>query len=425
MEGIIVLINFNDYLGGGETLMVRLSQYLQRNEIKFLAFCPTNSYLHTDLKKKGIHELSIKTVSCDPNYYYLIKSDRIKLVNEIKAKIGNQTSVRFVTYCMRDLYTAFALSSQFENCSITHLILHIQDDLYVGQTLVDKIIYKVFHLRQFCGVRNIEFNRKLLNVVNQQLSLISMAEIISKLWNNNFGIEIPDSHAVPLPSFIDLKEINSQELNTKKIIWIGRFVDFKIPALVSMIHFINNNEEYSLTIIGDGDKKKIFRYLEKYSLCTKRISFIGEVPYNQLGEIIRKHSIGYAMGTSLIELAEYRIPVVIALASYDHKFFKKQICGGLFYDKAKGCDGSDLVLVSPENITTTINDVILEIESDYQKAAQACYNFAKEGYSEEKNFELYIKIINQAKNISEKDKQIKIPNSSFVRRFLFRKNTKR
>ena len=52
MEEVIVLLNFNEYLGGGETLMVRFSEYLKKKKINFLVFCPTNSYIHSDLQKK-------------------------------------------------------------------------------------------------------------------------------------------------------------------------------------------------------------------------------------------------------------------------------------------------------------------------------------------------------------------------------------
>lgn len=421
MEEIIILINFNEYQGGGETLLVRFSEYLQRNNVKFLVLCGSNSFIYKELKKRNINDSNISITNLDYNYYYLNELERLKFINSLIPKIEGNRCVRLVTFCLRDLYTAFKLSYQFKNCSISHLILHIQDDLYLGQTLIDKILYKTFKIRWFSGKSIIEFNRKLLKNLNEKSGLISMAEIISEFWLRNFKIIIPNSHVVPLPSFFELKDIEYNEINEKKIIWIGRFVDFKIPAIVNMIDFVSNNQEYSLTIVGDGDKKKIIDYVKKNSLDLSRINFVGEVPYDKLGEIIKKHSIGYGMGTSLIELAQYKIPVIIALASYSHKFFDRQICGGLFYDKAKGCDGSDLMLISINDVKSTIKGAIAEIESDYQKAANACYKFAKENYSEDINFKLYTDIIMKSKSLSKEDKQINIPHSSFVRKILFNK----
>jgi len=424
MEGIIVLINFNEYQGGGETLLVRYSEYLQKNNIKFLSLCDKKSFIYKELKKRNINDTNIGVTDSDYNFFYLNELDRINFVNCLKEKIGKQTSVRLVTFCLRDLYTAFKLSYQFENCSISHLILHIQDDLYLGQTLLDKIKYKIFQIREFSGKINIDLNRRLLKRVNKNTGLICMAEIINNFWHQNFQIAIPNSHVVPLPSFVELKDIKYKTENEKKIIWIGRFVDFKIPSIVSMIEFVSSNKDYSLTIVGDGNKKKILDYVKQNSLDISRVNFVGEVPYHKLGEVIKKHSIGYGMGTSLIELAQYKLPVIIALASYTHQFFSRSICGGLFYNKAKGCDGSDLMLISPNDVKETIKIAIEEIECNYLKAAEACYDFAKENYSENTNFKLYTDIILNTELLSKEDKQVEIPYSSSIRRFLFNKYMK-
>jgi hypothetical protein len=42
---MIVLINLNDYLGGGETLIVRIAEYLQQVKISFKLICLENSYI--------------------------------------------------------------------------------------------------------------------------------------------------------------------------------------------------------------------------------------------------------------------------------------------------------------------------------------------------------------------------------------------
>lgn len=419
MEEIIVLVNFNEYQGGGETLFVRYSVFLQNQNIKFLALCKRNSFILKELKKRGIKNNNIGIVDMNCNFYYLNKTNRIRLIDTLKSKIEDTCVVRLVTFCMRDLYTGFELSTHFENCSISHLILHIQDDLYLGQTLFDKMVYKLFNIRIFSSRYNINFNRNLLTIVNQNLGLISMAEIINNYWHQNFKIDIPENYIVPLPSFVEMKENIFRTFNNKKIIWIGRLVDFKIPSIISMIEFVSCNTEYSLTIVGDGNKKPLFDYLKKISMDITRVNFAGEVPYHELGEIIKNHSIGYGMGTSLIELAKYRIPVVIALASYSHKYFDRQICGGLFYDKSKGCDGSDLILKKSGNFIPKIKDVVSEIENDYQKAANNCYYFAKENYSEDVNFQMYNKLITKSKFVSKSSKKNIIKHPSFIRKYFF------
>lgn len=421
MEELIVLVNFNSYLGGGETLMVRFCEYLQKKEVNYLAFCLKDSYIETDLYKRKIDKLLIKAFTTNPNFYYLSGEERKHFLNALTDNLRTNIKVRMVTFCMRDLYTAYAISLKFQQFSISHLVLHIQDDLYVGQTIFDKIYYKLTKKLHFNLIKNIQVNRRLVNIVNKNGGLISMADLISKFWRNRFGIEIPSDHVIPLPSFRAVSKDVKTKLNTKKIIWIGRIVDFKIPSILAMLDFIKLNQDYTLTIIGTGNKQKLLNYIQKNEIDLNRINFLGEIPYDKLEDLISQHSIGYAMGTSLVELAKYKMPVIVALANYEHSAFEKPICGGLFYDKDKGCDGSALMLTSQDQIKDTIVSCIKEIEKDYLNIATMCYEFAKNGYNEELNFAKYLDIIKHTSLLSIQDKNLKLPYPSIFRKLLFKK----
>jgi hypothetical protein len=125
------------------------------------------------------------------------------------------------------------------------------------------------------------------------------------------------------------------------------------------------------------------------------------------------------MGTSLIELARFRIPVVIALASYSHAPFSRSICGGLFFDQPKGCDGSDLAIYSEREIKTTIAKVISDIENDWVQAANACYGYALNNYAIEHNFSEYTRIIENTPLTSYSKKFIRIPTASLIRKLIY------
>lgn len=354
MGNSIVLINFNEYQGGGETLLIRFAEYMRKKNINYYIVCSTNSFIHKELIDRDFSRSTYYTTEKNYNTVYLNKKDRDFLICDLATKITNEAKVCLVSFCLRDLYTSFLLSRKVLNASVSHLVLHIQDDLFLGQTLFDKLFYLFFGTRKFSNHKNIKLNRAVLKIINSNKGLISMAEIINDYWYKQFQLLIPNQNIIPLPSFKKIPEIEYQKLNNKKIIWIGRIVDFKIPAIIAMIEFVSKNEEYSLTIVGDGSRKKITDYLNSKSLNVSRIKFEGEVPYKDLGEIIKGHSIGYAMGTSLIELAMYKIPVIIALASYDHMLLSNSICGGIFYDKPLGCDGSDLIFVDQKKINFNI-----------------------------------------------------------------------
>jgi glycosyltransferase involved in cell wall biosynthesis len=417
-SAVVVLVNLNVYLGGGETLMVRFAEYLKQKGVEFFCVCAEGGYAHKDLKLKGIEADSILPIESSPDYFYEGRVGRQALIDAITSKIQGRP-VRFVSFCMRDLYTVRAACAELTHAAITHLILHIQDDLYLGQTITEKIVYRLTGRRHFGNYGAIKFNRQLLNEVNDNLGLICMADLIAKAWQSNFGIVISSERIVPLPSFVANPEICVQENQNRKIVWIGRLVDFKIPALLAMIDYLAVENEYSLTIIGDGDRSSLIRRMKERGVAEHRVNFVGEIPYSHLGEFIRGHSIGYAMGTSLIELARFRIPVVIALASYSHAPFSRSICGGLFFDQPKGCDGSDLAIYSEREIKTTIAKVISDIENDWVQAANACYGYALNNYAIEHNFSEYTRIIENTPLTSYSKKFIRIPTASLIRKLIY------
>lgn len=398
--------------------MVRFAEYLQRQNVDFLCVCAVESYILADLKRKGIESTSILSIEISPDYYYANPAGRQLLVEKITLGIRNRP-VRIISFCMRDLYTTSALCSKLQPVAIIHLILHIQDDMYVGQTIMDKLGYRLTGCRQFRNLPVIAFNRRLLSMLNEKGGLICMADLIAKVWRENYGINIPDARIVPLPSFVEATNRSKKEGNNRRIVWIGRLVDFKIPALLAMIDFLSVASGYTLTVIGDGSKSRLITRMKERNVDSDRVNFIGEVPYARLEEVIRGHSIGYAMGTSLIELARFEIPVIVALASYTHVPFARPICGGLFYDQARGCDGSELAFLSEDKISVTIMGAIADIEADWWGAADACYKYASENYSIEKNFSEYMSIINRADWLNGTENSIDIPKASILRRSLY------
>ena len=415
---VIVLVNFNKYLGGGETLLVRFSSFLENRGINFLAFNSEGSYIQKDLKKREISDDKNISLNLNPNFIYLSDSERKDILNNLLKKFDKNITYRFVTFTLRDLHLIFYLSKRI-NCSITHLILHPEDDLYVGQTLLDKFVYKIFKKREFNNQKNINFNHKLIRILNEKNGLISMTEIISNLWKDRIGVEINENYIVPLPSFEKVNISNQSKKQLKKIIWIGRIVDFKIPSLIQMIDYVNSSD-YQLTIVGNGELKSIEKFLKNKNIDRNKLNFIGQVDYSKLPEIVNSHSIGYAMGTSLIELAKFKIPVIVALASFDHKNFKSQICGGLFFDKYKGCDGTDLLYIKQSDVKTTISDTIKLIEENYDFIANSCYKYAEENFSEKENFEQYLNIIKNTKLLTLEDKNITISQTSKIRKIAFK-----
>lgn len=414
---MIVLINLNDYLGGGETLMVRMASYLNHSNKEFRAICATNSYIKNDLEKEGITSiLTIENKRAD--YYYLGTQDRKYLVDDILAMVSDCKEVSFITFCMRDLYTITQVAKQRKNCKVTHLVLHYQDNLYVCQSLKDKLVKKYTGKENYSRKSQIAFNNALFNMLCASNAIIPMSDLMVKFWNTKFGIRLKNETVVALPTYDFPEEKPAIPQNNHKIIFIGRIVDFKIPGLCVMLNYINCHPEYSLTIVGNGDMKTINDYIKKHNIDRSRLNFIGQVDYSNLGDIIKKHSIGYAMGTSVIEICRYGLPAVMALSTPEHQLFKRDICGGIYANCVRGNVGDNLFAGESEEDQPLLEDVMAEIESDYAKAADACYEYIKSDYDFTRNIKRYLEIVENAGVTDFSD--FKIPVCSSIRKIVFK-----
>ncbi len=417
---MIVLFNFNSYLGGGETLFVRMANYLEKKGEDYFLFFLKGSYIEKDLERTGIPKQKCHAIDGGVDYYYLRTSERHSLLEEIKNTLQKRDIYYLVSFCSRDLYTVCALNNLSDRFRIGHLILHDQDNLYVCQTILDKFISKYFKKRKFSSKRMIAFNTKLYTELSEKYILIPQSDIQVKLWSQRYGIPLDYEKVVPLPTY-DFSSsedpIITDRTEEKRIIWVGRFVDFKLPALCAMMNFVSTHADYSLTIVGKGNDSFINYYVRQNGLDTSRMTFVGEVPYGELGDLISRHSIGYAMGTSIVEIGRYGIPVIMALGSPSFQLFNKNVCGGLYNNVGKGNVGDNLYLNDDESILPTIDDAISVIERNYQKSAIDCYTYIKRSFDLNTNIDSYIRLIRGCEMHHQINLQI--PQSSEIRRLLY------
>lgn len=412
---MIVLFNMNNYLGGGEVLLLRILDSLSQ-ESKTCSFVITskNSYIASSISnKENLLELENK------NYHYLNKEDQIKTLETISLFLSKQSNLIIVSFCLRDLYTVVDLSKSI-NFTPIHLLLHPLDHLCCTQNILMKLMGSMGF--QFFLNSNIkERNKKILTVLNNNNSLVSMNENVSNRIKYDFSMQV--KHIIPLPAYQKNTCLEQKKLtNQKKIVWLGRIVDFKLPSIISMIDFIENNEDYSFHIIGYGEESKIYKYInsKKKNTIKKRIFFEGKIKHSCLQEKLQNYDIGYGMGTSIIELAAAQLPTIVATASPNFKRFKTPICSGLSYEADYGNVGDELYDPSKKTRSLKlISSCIKKIEDNYTLEQEKCFEHIQNTFSIEDNMNAYKALflsLNHKINIFE---SIASPKPSFLKRLLF------
>lgn len=412
---MIALFNFNNYLGGGETIFTRWAEYHYKQGIECRLFYPEKSFIADELLRLGIPKKYLCPFSGNPNYYYLTDKERDSFVNWICGKLKGLNDVKLVSFCSRELYTLIDVAKKDSSYTITHLILHDEDNLYVCQSLLDKLYQKITGKRRFSNKKQLEFNNQLFRDLVNAGGFIA-EKMTTKIVMAKYGIDFDDDIIVP-PPMCDFLEKMPIVKNNKKIIWLGRVVDFKLPAICSMLDFVCRHKDYNLTIIGDGEIEFLKNYMKDHELDASNVIFKGVVPYNEIGDVIKEHSIGYACGTSIVEIGQYGLPVITALASSSHQLFKRSICGGIYNNKYKGNEGNNLFIGETEEEQPTIEETIALIEGDFEKAAFQSYMAMKADFDMTTNFIKYHAIIEGAKRIDVSS--ITIPRCSPLRGAIF------
>jgi hypothetical protein len=410
-----ILINFNEYLGGGETLLVRVYEKLHSEEA--VVICSKDSYISKNIPEVNKHEFE-----SDYSFHYLSEKEKSNMFNWLYSIVGD-SEASFLTFCLRDLYfvTEYLRFFDIANCRVVHLLLHPLDHLYLSQTIFDKMLKKYFSIGRYSLIYNQKVNESLLYTLNKANSLISMNVNVSKRLELDTGLQIGDRFVIPLPVIEDGAPIRCRENicadRVKKIVWLGRIVDFKIPALLSMIDFVNSREGFVFDIIGYGNESVIQNYIYKNKYDDSKVRLIGKVELNSLSNLLSRYDVGYGMGTSIIELTRLGLPTIVALASPDGNNFESPICAGLVHEQLLGNVGDDFYVKSDAS-HKRINDVIDQIVLSPSEIHRLSVEYVERVFNLSENISRYVEVLNSADFYSAS--KVHQPKIGFIRKALVR-----
>ena len=250
---MIILVNTNDYLGGGESLLVRIAKNLTQD---FKVICKSKSFIESEL---GEHKEKLTSINGPVNYLYLSKTEKISLVNQISQIIS--PGAKIITFFMADtiLINEVIRKKGIKGCKLMHLYLHPNDYLYGCESIFSK--FQRFILGNSVYYSNYiakDANAKLLKSLDDSKSLVFMNEANF----NAHDIDIKNKQIVPLPINFSFPANSPKKFKkknqVKKIIWVGRIVDFKIPSVVAMCNFVSNTADYEFHIFGEAKSSNDF-----------------------------------------------------------------------------------------------------------------------------------------------------------------------
>ena len=393
---MIVLVNFNNYLGGGETLLLRIAEKIGNK--KSIVLGSKGSYIESEVTGGNG-----RFFEGNYNYHYLDASNKCNIFQWIEGSLPSG-ALKIVTFCMRDLHIMndLMLSNRMARpgYSITHLLLHPLDHLYLCQNLQDKFWHWLLGNENYSQRENVQANTNLLAAVAESDSLIPMNINILNRFRQDTNINLNQSTIVPLPCYISSnkkREVACQIEYPLKIVWMGRIVDFKLPAILAMIDVIANTQGVEFYIIGYGNERAVKKYIKKKNVG-RRVKLVGKVKPGELPAALSKYDIGYAMGTSLVELTAHGLPTIVALAKPNFRRFRKPICAGLVFEQMLGNVGDDLYACGVERLPT-IEEKINEILASPEKVLEKSTSCIGIMFDFDCNIDKYLDVILNSKQL--------------------------
>jgi len=398
---MIILFNLNRYVGGGEVILIRHAEYLKQNNIDYrIISFKKDCYISRQSKVQNLN--FIEWPSKEDSLIYMSQNEKNRIVGKILDSIDNFQNVKIFTYCMRDVYNVnyiFSRSKKAEICFSTG-IYHAEDFKYLSSLTCNKKEYISFNKNI---IRNYERNNAVFFLNKTGKDYIFKGEI-----NNAPIIPIPINVAKEIPEKSLLKD------RKIKIVSISRFVVFKIAAILSIIRFTQKNKNFELTLIGNGP----FDYFIKIIIRIwnmKNIKILNNLRPDQLDEVIDKADIGYAQGTSILEISKRGIPVIIAPYGRLIDIFKKDFkCLGVFgfKDNFNYGDQKD----DGSNKFNSLNSIINDVVTNYGIFSKIPKSFIYD-FSSKNIFHNKTKLIMNSKQINSLN-EFKLPKRPIIKFFL-------
>lgn len=241
-------------------------------------------------------------------------------------------------------------------------------------------------------------NGSIISEIINKNGIVAMDDHSNSVLNKYYGL----NYKAYLPVFIETS--NFEVENKKKIIepiqaiWVGRVdQEFKIHILKKVISDLSPmilDNTIQLNVVGDGDGlPNLIDYCKKKNIH-KKIKFLGTLNKIELKDQIKYMDIGFAMGTSAIDIASLKVPTVLLDFSYSNVVNYKY----RWIFEAENFDlGRDISLLKDTDINKmkNIDQILVELRNEKENIGEKSYLYIINNHGEEQIFLKLKKYFNQ------------------------------
>ena len=276
--------------GGIETLIVRMSNWLVKNDHDVILYLERGGELEELLDSK------VTTIIRGKQFKYIFNPQKISHI------INNVSIDCIYTFGPKASFIGGSIYSSLDNKNSINFFSGIYHPKEFN-------IYGKFTLR---SIFHRNFFKKYLKLYTQ----VFMSKEVKLGIEDSIKFGFENSIIWPLAINIP-KNTFTGKPKTFKIVSIGRYVEFKSYNLYMFDVFktlVNRGMKITWEIYGDGPLKEKMLKLASNSEFENRIKVNGEVPYSRIPAVIQDASVFIGMGTTILEVGSYGVPTIPAIA---------------------------------------------------------------------------------------------------------------
>ena len=391
----IVLYNLNTYIGGGETLLIRFALYLKKSNMPYVILCRKDSYIMDAARK---YSLNMMLWPSKNDAFIYDKSDVEETIQSLPQRLIKESI--FFSFCMRDLTNLLILSLHSElNFRVFHGVYHPYDFRYLSSLNSKWKLYQNNY-------------KSLLLKLHESRSVLFMNE---KGFRSSIEVDATIKEPIIHPIPISIERSNAFPKDTPLehvVICISRFTVGKIGAVISFLRLAKSSKHDRFILIGNGsfiwlvEAYRKFWKLKNLDLCT-------DVTPDDLKNQISRATIGYAQGTSILEIAKYHKPVLIAPYSTLRDILNVKFSSpGIFKIDGGSADFGDYTVSDHGNFVPLLKQ-LEQVKSEYHHYAELSHTAATE-YDADKIFSAMVNDIQSGQAMS-KSLTCHVPQAPFLK----------
>ena len=287
--GKVCFIVLSSGLGGTETLAIRQSRWMRRNNIT-TAIITRAGDMNNEYGQAfdQVHFLDGDEV--DPGS--LLMDEWYRLLDRLADGLRPSGGWHFLVFGQDGVFMASELSTRRpgSTCSI-----YLVDDVRYGPTRLEHV-----------------------ESMSRNGLFISMNEACLVAHRVNYGYNLENAVVIPLPMTVAPEARANRSSARICVVTVARLVPMKgyVEGLISAIAVAVHEEQLDveLKVIGAGPLMSRLKWIAFRSGISDRVTFTGAVSYGELPAVYRNADIFVGMGTTVLEAASQGVPVIISEA---------------------------------------------------------------------------------------------------------------